>query len=216
MNLKQLITQFRIRTMDTVKPYLWPDTELGPWFTESEAEAAVRALLIHDTDTFDIKAGDTDPVNLPASLFDIQYAELRGADGKTYEITGTTRRALNQVTPGWRSRVGIPGNYIHDDKTLSLSAVPDQDYTLYLEFYRLPSRDFSSDNDEPEINEVHHLNLIDWVEFRAYAKPDPDAQNPKKSAEAEGRFVSYFGQRSTADIRRKQNANRPHRNRLQT
>ena len=75
-----------------------------------------------------------------------------------------------------------------------------------------PKRALEDDEDEPEINEAHHMSLIDWVLFRAYSKPDSDAFNPGKSAESLAAFSSYFGKRSNADMRRKQNSSRPHRN----
>lgn len=214
MNLRDGIDQFRIRAMDTAKPYLWSDAELSGWFSEAESEAAVRALLIRDSDTIAVATGDTDPYELPAALFDIQYAELRAADGSVTDIYGSSRRELDRLRPGWRSKVERPTNYVHDDKSLTLSAIPDQDYTLYIEFFRLPKSALEEDDDTPEINEVHHMNLVDWVLFRAYAKPDSDAFDPGKAKESEAAFVSYFGKRSNADIRRRQNASRPHRNRV--
>lgn len=214
MNLRDGIDQFRVRAMDTVKPYLWPDRELAGWFSEAEEEAAVRARLIFDTDEITVGTGETGKIDLPPRLFDIQYAELRAADGSITEIAGGSRRELDRLRPGWRSNVERPTNYVHDDKSLYLSAIPDQDYTLYVEFFRLPKAALEEDEDTPEINEVHHMNLVDWVLFRAYAKPDADAFNPEKSKESEAAFVSYFGKRSNADIRRRQNASRPHRNRV--
>ena len=215
MNLRAYIDQFRIRAQDTAKPYLWPDDELAPWFSEAEAEAAVRARLIHDADELVFKAGDNDPVDLPVGLFDIQYAELRAADGTAYELKGASRQELDRIRSGWRTRNERPGNYVHEDKTLILTALPDQDYTLFIEFFRTPRNPMQNDDDEPEIAEVHHINLLDWVLFRAYSKPDADAFDPNRSADSVKSFSDYFGKRGTADLRRRQNANRPHRNTLQ-
>ena len=214
MNLGELIVDFRIKAQDTVRPYLWPDKEVAPLFAEAESEASVRAKLINDTDEIPVAIGDT-VLDLPSGLFDIQYAELRAADGTAYEIVGASRRELDKFRPGWRTRSERPREYVHDDKTLTLGAVADAEYTLYLDFFRLPAG-MSKAEDEPEIHEIHHLNLVDWVLFRAYSKPDADTFNPGKAKEAEAAFVSYFGKRSNADVRRKQNANRPHRNVVHT
>ncbi len=213
MILRSLIDLFRIRSQDKVRPYLWPDDELAPWFSEAEKEAAIRSRLIHDSEEFTVKTGET-TVDLPGSLFDIQYAELRYGDGTAREITGTDRQTLNSSRPGWRTKVEPPVDYIHDDKALVFGAVADADCTLYLEFYRIPREALEGDDDAPEISENHHMNLVDWVLFRAYSKPDPDTQNPGKAEDAEGRFIAYFGARPDADLRRRQNANRPHRNRI--
>lgn len=216
MRIGELITVFRTsRTKDTKKPYLWPDSELIPFFAEAEDEAALRAKLLFDTDELSVSSGETS-IDLPEKLFDIQYAELRDADGKSFEITGSSRQVLDSTRPGWRGRVERPREYVHDDKTLALSAIPDQGYTLYLEFYRLPKRPVTSLTDAPEIHDVHHLYLIEWVLHKAYSKPDADTLNPGAAAKAEGEFTRQFGFRPNADMRRRQNANRPHRNATHT
>lgn len=210
MNRGSLKGEFRVRAQDTKKPYLWPDDELDVWFDEAETEAAVRALLIVDSAELSVVLGDT-VLDLPSGAFDIQYAELRAADGSVYEIVGATRRELDKFRAGWRTRSDLPKEYVLEDKTLTLGAVADAAYTLYIDFYRVP-KGMEDDDAEPEINEIHHSNLVDWVLYRAYSKPDADALDPGKSKEAEGAFISYFGRRSNANMRRKQNAGRPHRN----
>ncbi len=212
MNRGDLKADFRIKAQDTARPYLWPDGEVDAWFDEAESEAAVRARLIRDDAEIPVAIGDT-VLDLPSGLFDIQYAELRASGGTAYELFGTSRRELDGLKPGWRSRSERPAAYVHDDTKLTLGSVSDAAYTLFIEGFRTP-RGMEDDDDEPEINEIHHLNLVDWVLFRAYGKPDADTFNPGKSKEAESAFVSYFGRRSTADVRRRQNANRPHRNRV--
>lgn len=216
MTLDELKGVFRSRVADTVKPYLWPDKEVDPWFAEAEAEAAIRSRLIFDTDEFDFAAGDSPRIDLPSALFDIQYAELRDASGNVFHVDSTSRGDQDKYNPKWRHNIERPTFYIHDDKALILNAVPDQAYKLYIEFFRTPSNPMAADDDAPEIAEIHHLGLIDWVEFRAYSKPDSDAFNPGKAKEAEGRFIASFGKRPSADLRRRQNASRPHRNRLHT
>lgn len=211
MTLEEAVRDFRVSTEDTVKPYLWKDDDLLPWFAEAEEEAAIRGKLIHDTDEFQVSAGET-KIDLPAGLFDIQFAELVDASGQRFEITGATRRDLDKFRPGWRSRTERPICYIHDDKSLMLSAIPDMDYTLYVEFYRTPANRISSFSSKFEISEIHHGHLVDWVKHKAYGKPDADTFDPGRSAAAEAEFTRYFGRRPDASLRRKQGANRPHRN----
>lgn len=213
MNFGDLKAEFRVRVQDTVRPYLWPDTDLDRWFPEAEMEAAIRARLLHDSDEFSFSAGDVPRIDLPDSLFDIQYAELRDSSGNAFPIDASSRADQDKYNRQWRQNVARPTFYIHDDKAMLLNAIPDQDYTLYIEFFRLPLNPMSADEDSPEIGEIHHLRLIDWVEFRAYSKPDADAKDSGKAKDAEARFVANFGKRPSADLRRRHNANRPHRNR---
>lgn len=213
MNLRQLIDEFRTQAQDKVRPYLWPDDELTPWAADAESEASIRARLIHDTEEIEIGAGET-AIDLPSGLFDIQYAEIRPIGGAAKEIVGTDRTSLNAARPGWRNKIEPPVDYIHDDKTLTFGCVPDVGFTLYLEFFRTPSKELKEEGDTPEIHVRHHLSLVDWMLFRAYSKPDADTLNPGKAKDSEDRFTEYFGPRPDADLRRRQNANRPHRNRL--
>ncbi len=214
MKLGDLKEEFRVRTSDMERPYLWSDEELARWFAEAEAEAAIRAKLLRDSDEYSFSAGDVPRVDLPANVFDIQYAELRDAAGNAYPISPSSYELQDEYNSKWRRNVERATHYIHDDLFLILTAIPDQSYTLYVEFWRTPARALKDDGNAPEIGEIHHLRLIDWVEFRAYSKPDVDTFDAGKSKDAEGRFAAIFGKRPSADLRRRQNANRPHRNRL--
>ena len=214
MNLGDLKAEFRVRVMDTERPYLWPDEEVDRWFAEAEMEAAIRSRLLRDSDEYDFTAGDTPVVDLSASIFDIQYAELRDAAGQVYPIDASSHDDQDKRNRHWRRNVGRPTFYIHNDRSLILNAIPDQDYTMYVEFFRTPSNPMEGDGDSPEIGEIHHLRLIDWVEFRAYSKPDADAANPGKAKDAEERFISVCGKRPSAELRRRHIAHRPHRNRV--
>lgn len=215
MNLGELISEFRILAQDTAKPYLWPDSELAVWFSEAETEAAIRAKLIRENDSFEIKAGDNSAIELSSLIFEIEYAELIDSAGTSYEVFASSRSAMDKDRRGWRQRTERPTHYIHDDKSMILTAIPDQDYTLYVEYCRTPAIQLEADSDEPEISDIHHVRLLDWAMFRAYSKPDADTMNKEKSDGGESRFIANFGKRPNADLRRRQNANRPHRNRLQ-
>ena len=208
---KDLIPEFRTQADDKKKPYLWGDTSVANWFNEAEREACIRAKLILDSDTFSVNAGELS-LDLPALLHHIQYVELIAADGKRDELSATSRRVLDFEASNWRNTTERPDRYIHDQSSLTFSALPDADYEVYIEFFRLPAQDMGLD-DEPEIPLVHQDGLVDWVLFRAFSVPDADGFDPKRSAMAEEEFTKRFGPRPGADMRRRQQANRPHRNR---
>lgn len=213
MTLGELIDEYRVLAQDTVTPGFCSDAELTKWFNDAESEAATRARLIRDSEELPILTGETN-VDLPAELFNIAYAELCGVAGDVYPITASTRDELDEIKPSWRKTTERPKYFVHDDKTLLLGAIPDADYTLTLEFFRVPRKKMTQDTDAPEIHSAHHEGLIQWVLHKAYAKPDGDLFDPGKSASAEAEFTRQFGKRPTADLRRRQNANRPHRNRV--
>lgn len=213
MNLGELEADFREQSGDGVEPFHWSPESVAKWFNEAEFEASIRALLIFDSVEIVIAAGARSCA-LPGSLFDIRYAELRDSSGNAYEITGSGRQELDSKRPGWRTKRERPNEYIHDDKTLTLGAVCDAQYTLFLEFYRTPETPMANGPDVPEIAAIHHPQLIDWALFRAYSEPDADMFNPGKAKDAEGNFIAYFGKRKNSDLRRRQNASRPHSNKL--
>ena len=213
MNLGELIGEYRILAQDTANPYFCGDQELTKWFNDAETEAATRARLIRDIEELPVLAGES-AVDLPAEWFAIQYAELRAVSGEVYPIVASSRDKLNELKPGWRQTTERPEYFVHDDKSLLLGAIPDADYTLYVEVFRAPRAKMKQDTDTPEIHAAHHEGLIQWVLHKAYAKPDGDLFDPGKSASAEVEFTRQFGKRPTADLRRRQNANRPHRNRV--
>lgn len=215
MDLGALIAEFRIQSQDYVRPYLWSDEELAAWFSEAETEAAIRARLIRVADELSIATGDT-VVDLPVGMFDVQYAELRSADGVTREIKAIDHDGLSAIRPGWRTRIDRPQEFIHNENgTLTLGSIADGAYLLYVEGYKTPASVMAGDGDTPEVSGEHHIKLLEWVFYRAYSKPDAETMNPGRSAEGEERFTRYFGKRLNADLRRRQNANRPHRNRIQ-
>ena len=205
--------RFRIDAGDTVKPYFVSDAELCSYLNEAEREAAIRARLINDVEEIAVSAG-VQGCDIPETLFAIRHAELRDAQGTFYPISSTSRDVLDAVKPGWRRLTERPEWLVHDDKDILLGSIPDAAYTLFLDFLRTPRRLMALEEDAPEIHSTHHDGLVNWALFRAFSKPDADFFDPSRSAVAEAAFVRQFGKHPGADLRRRQNANRPHRNRL--
>lgn len=213
MNLSALIQRFRREADDKVKPYLWSDPDVTDYLNDAEAEAARRANLIRDSREIDVSAGDT-TVEIGAAIYDIQYAELTFADGTFARLRPTDRETLTANNPRWRSETKKPESFIHDEKSLAFDGILSEDATLYLEFYRTPEVPMASESSSPEIAEQHHDRLVDGALAMAFSRPDADGFDPNRAKEADARFTAYFGKPKTADLRRRQNKNTPHRNRV--
>ena len=213
MNLGALIREYRVLSQDDAVPPFCDNDELRKWFNDAEAEAAIRSRLIHDSDELKVSIGEK-RYDIPPGLFEITYIEVCDSAGKLYPIKPTTRDVLDAAKPDWRRAVGRPEWYILDDTSLLLGAVPDTEYVLYIEFLRIPRNPMKALTDVPEIHEAHHDGLIQWALHKAFSKPDSDLFDPARSKEAEAAFTRQFGKRPTADLRKRQNANRPHRNKL--
>lgn len=221
MTLQELIDSFRTDADDTEAPYLWPDVELVRWFNEAEEEAAIRGRLLFD-DTLTVSVAKDMSAYPFTALFEITRATLfRVLDpvGPVYARCGerlwpTDRVEMDRIDPDWRTDKRDPTRFIQEDTRIFLPCIVDRDYQMRLEGYRLPKVPFTPDDLDasPEIGPAHHRFLVHWVLHRAYQKPDTETLNPQKSAIALAAFEQYFGLRPDSDLRKDQQANRPHRN----
>jgi hypothetical protein len=217
MTLAELIASFRTDADDLVaNPYLWTDVELTRWANEAEQEAALRAKLLFDAATtavcqINIVAGTTS-YPLHAKVHDVEHARTIDSGGKVTKLTITDRIELERVRPDWRYETRAPRALIRYDGRIEVDCIPDADYTLRMEVHRLPLVDLVANGDIPEIAPIHHRHLVKWMLHRAYERPDSETRDPDKSARAEKEFTKVFGRRPDADLRRAQQANRPHFN----
>ncbi|SFP39462.1 hypothetical protein SAMN05216229_102119 [Geopseudomonas sagittaria] len=205
MTRDELVREFRIATQDRVDPYRWPTDWLEGWLKEAEAEACVRARLLHESENedvceVDVYAGEGSFPLHPA-LYEIDHIAYRQA-GETCRrpIRLVSQEWLDDNLRDWRDRAGRPEYAIQGDTTIRLIPKPDADGVLLLEGYRTPLE--RTGEWRPEIHRAHHLQLLQWLLFRAYSVPDADLADPQRAAMAEGTFTDYFGARSDSDLRR--------------
>lgn len=208
MNLEQLIQQFRIDADDLVQPYLWPDDWVAPWLTEAQSQAAIRARLLYEAADpaiceIAVTAGvATYPLH--KSLYELAHLRFKPTGSTQSEpVHLKAREELDRIRPGWRDRTSTQSCYaIQDDTRITLVDRPSVAGTLYVEGYRVPLRALANDNDKPEINEAHHIHLVQWALHRAFSKPDAETVDPARAAKAETQFTAYFGPPPDADLRR--------------
>jgi hypothetical protein len=206
MTLQQLIERFRIEADDLANPPLWRDEWIIDWFAEAQDEAAVRARLLLDDYSASVTKIAVAPgiasYPLHPKVYEIAALDFVPNVGVVENLRLVSREYLDRTTPGWRDFPSeMPSFAIQTDTRLRLVPVPSVAGTLRMEAYRLPLKAMASDNDKPEIHEAHHIHLVHWVLYRAFGRPDADAQNPQKSKEALEDFESYFGLRPDADLR---------------
>lgn len=209
MNLEQLTAQFRIDADDLVpNPYLWDAEWIAAWLTEAQSQAAIRARLLYEAADpaiceIAVTAGvATYPLH--KSLYELEHLRFKPAGSDRSErVHLKTREELDRIRPGWRDRTSTQPCYaIQDDTRITLVDRPSVAGTLYVEGYRVPLRALANDNDKPEINEAHHIHLVQWALHRAFSKPDADTRDPGRAAAAEAKFTAYFGPLPDADMRR--------------
>jgi hypothetical protein len=217
MNVGQLEAEFRERADDLVEPYLWSPADFLRWLNQAQDEACIRQKLIFESVRPEIckiavseQGGSI--YNISDRIAVIEYAYLVDASNCRHKLTLTDTDELDRVRPNWRECTDRPEFLIHRDNTVQFGGLIRERYTLKLEVYRLPTNCLKEERDTPEINQVHHIHLIDWVLHKAYSKPDSETLNPGKSQKAEADFTDYFGVRPDANMRKRENANTPHRN----
>jgi hypothetical protein len=171
--------------------------------------------MIRASAVINVSAGVT-RYDLDPRVIDIVYGSLVYAGNPTmlpYPLAKTTSDELDSVRPQWRALTLRPAAIICYDTSIELDAIPDTDYTINLEVYRLPLCRMTRPDDVPEINQIHHRHLVKWALFRMAEIQDAETENKERQDKFEAQFDEYFGKRPNANNRRRQNASRPHRNR---
>lgn len=216
MTLDDLIAQFRIDADDLREPYLWDDEKVKLWFAEAEAEAAIRARLLHESSNpaicqIAVTAGKS-TYPLHRSLHEIDHIAFKPLGATSREpMVLISRGELDRRHHDWRDRTGAVQYAIQSDTSIRLAFTPEVDGTVYLEGYRVPLIKLG-DTEKLEIHQSHHAKLISWVLYCAFSVPDADGGDKSRAAQAERDFSRYFGERPDADMRRTAAHDAPHRN----
>jgi len=215
MTLEQLIAQFRIDAQDRAEPYFWPDVVVTDWLNEAQAEAAIRARLIHESANTDVcqiaVVAGMSVYPLHAALYELTYQAFIGEDGKRYPLRQVSIEWLDDNVPRWRNGEGpgIPRWLVQTDNSLRVAPTPKLAGSIVLEGYRLPLAELSASTDVPEINAAHHRHLVDWALHRAFSIPDSESFDAQRAGQAEAAFSVYFGLAPDADLRRSTRADNP-------
>lgn len=218
MTLTELISAFRIRAGDNVAPYQFSDEEITLYLNQADAEAAERALLIHDEST----AADADSLPLcelalvaDTAIYAVSPLVLkieRGtlSDGVT-KLTVKSREQLDKEWPDWETATGTPKHIVENgDSNVTIVPIPTEADTLTMPVKRLPMTEMADDADTPEIPARWHFKMLDWGLHLAYSVPDADTFDKEKSDKHEAAFIRSFGVRKDANVQRKQRDKKPH------
>lgn len=218
MTLAQLIARYRTAAHDKAQPYFASDEEVTEWLNDAVREAAIRGRLIHESaDPLVCRIAvepDQSVYPLHAALYELTYLAVLPADGaRPCGIRLISEEALDAARRDWRYGTGPSEFAIQGDKSLRLAPTPRTAGTLVVEGYRLPMTIMEladKDTAEPEINESHHIHLVQWALFRAFSIPDSELLDPNRAALAEDEFTRYFGARPDSDLRRITREDVPH------
>jgi hypothetical protein len=196
VKLTDLEAKFRSDTGDLVAPFLFKAKDVHLWLNWAQDEACKRSDLIReDRDPkmtrLPVKAGGFPP-DLDPAWTRIDSAVYVVGDERTNLRILTDRKVLDQESSDWRYEQGDPRSLLIEQRKLRLVRSPQSAGTLYLEGFRLPC-DVIKPDGEPEIQSVHHLELVNWAIKIAYERPDVETRDPGRAQAAADAFRAYFG-----------------------
>ncbi len=222
MTIDDLLEKFRRESGDTVEPYEWEDEYLVDLYNEAVEEACSRMDLLFDALTEEVcqisVVADTVRYSLHDSVVKITKAYLVDSAGEHLDLYLVSRDELDRIDPSWRKGDGDHKYLIVDDKHVQLPSVPDEEYTMMLEVYRVPLDSekmvYGNATILPTIASIHHKYLYHWPMSVVYIKDDADYFAPDVALKHETEFERYFGPKPGADRGRHARTDRPHRNQL--
>lgn len=203
MNSSELYDTFRSDVSDVAKPYLWSDDEVFRYM-DAAYKMFVRLTggitdFLSDATLIDIVAGEKVADSHP-SILRVLHAE-RVSDGNPLRIVNTTD--LNSVI---QNDYGALRNLVNDrsigtvhsmiigrqkDK-VEWASIPVEDDQAQLSVFRLPLEDICGfDHDLAEVDEMHHIYLLDWMKHLAYKKHDAETYDVNKSTHCGDEFRAY-------------------------
>lgn len=201
MNVGQLISQFRTTMADTQQPYLWSDVEILAYLNEAEREAVRRSRSIVDSSTPDIcriqaQAGiqsyDLDPR--------IIYIRRVRTSAHSDPVCPIHFNRADELDDRWESAEGRVENYVTGTESgkLVLMRIPKVDQEIRLTVVREPLAEMASSSDEPELPVRYHMQLLEYVYYRAYMKHDVEESNIELARIHYGNFEQEFGSKTLA------------------
>lgn len=209
MLLSELLRRFRVDANDKVEPYFNEDIDVIAWLNDAANEACIRGRLLHESQNPDVCqipiTTSSSQYPLHPSLYELTlvwFEPDNGFRGSNLALVSPEYLDQRYESENWRRLKGMPQFAIQDDTTIRLVPAPDITGELQLEGYRVPIVHMENDNDMPEINQIHHVHLIQWVLYKAFSVPDSEFFDPNRAAIAEQVFTDYFGLRPDSDLRR--------------
>jgi hypothetical protein len=101
--------------------------------------------------------------------------------------------------PTWRTESGIGTKqpyYFMKGHKLRIYPIPDAadaGDTLLIEAWRLPDECVLTEQDDLEIPDEYHRDLMWWVLYEAFSKRDAETYDPRKAEEYLAKFNQVFG-----------------------
>ena len=206
MNASGLYDSFRSDVVDTAKPYLWSDEEVFSYMDAAYRQFVRRTVGIadftSDVTKIDVVIGEA-LAPIDPSILRVMSA-TKESDGREIVVANMTdatfmrsgdysavRQLAMDKQPG-------PVRYMiigAERGKVKWVQIPVTDDIINLHVYRLPLVRIVDDTHPlDEVDEDHHIYLLDWMKHLAYKKQDAETFDRSKSKEHEEAFLGYCAQ----------------------
>lgn len=200
MTTTELLAVFRQEVFDTVAPYLWADSLIYTYIDDAQKQFCRDTQGIEDARSFKVSilANGTEWYALSPMILKLRDA-VDSSTGNNVPLIAVEKMADNSLK--FDGTVGPLKCLITGMDKGYVRALPKPNIasTVELRTFRLPY-DVAA-GDDFEIDPQHHLPLLHWVKYKAYAIPDTDAYDPKKSAEFLNTWTAYCAKAKTEQSR---------------
>lgn len=194
---------------------LWTNDELCTFADEAQQEVARRKPIL-DSSTPEITE-----IAMPITVQTVSYdARILMIDRvKVVETASADEVLLTKRSQFWMDRryrdwelegnattPGTPMFWIDymDERKIKLYPVPDLVGVLHLTVWRmaLAHLSWTLRHKILEVASEHHMDMIDWIQYRAYLKRDAETENLDLAAVHKAIFDERIGPRPSAKIER--------------
>ena len=200
MNPEKLLELFRLETDDISEPFLWSDSEFYTYLNDAH-DLHIRLVggIADRTSAItklSYKVGDQ------FVKYDDRILRIKGAWDETNRVISI--RNLDNFESefleddyGSRSYAGLDDGLTGDvrflitdveDQKVQLYPIPDHVGYVRLFAYRRPLEDITEGSTELEISSQHHLNLLNWIKYKAYMKQDVETFEGSRAMEFRAAF----------------------------
>ncbi len=195
MTSDELYEAFREDIVDVAKPYLWSDAEVWRYMNDAYSMLVRLTQGIPDADSeateVQIVANDGHG-ELHPSILRIMSATRRsdGAEIKVINATDLSAyKRLASLRESGRVEYMLVGSKPHACRWVG---VPLTDDVCDLTVYRLPLVPITGPGQQlAEVEDMHHIHLLNWMKHLAYKKHDAETFNPSASKEYAAEFATY-------------------------
>ena len=205
MTSSELHDYFRREVSDTKKPYLWSTADIYRWIDDAQTMFCRQTEGIEDASTVGICRISV----VPSTEWYTLSPKILKLRRVTRADTGCVVPVVNmEKAPSYGIRFdGRPGPLKvlvtgFEKHKLRAGPMPNETVTLELAVFRLPLVAISGESDqELEIDEQHHLSLVEWVKHKAYLKDDAETYDRRRSDEAGARFLATCAKAKIEQVR---------------